>query len=311
MVNSSEFPWIPLALATALAGHGHRKKSLSSSGSVAAFVIGFIMMSARLRAFGVSLIVFYLIGSRATKMGKNLKEFLEEGHQEAGYRSAWQVLCNSFTAFVATLLWIAMFTNNSVISSIIPHVLIPKVAPFTPETWCPIALNYGDGWSRYLLYLTLGHFSCCLGDTLASELGILSRTPPILITTFQRVPPGTNGGMSVLGTLSSVLGGVLMGVTMSVSLLVQNQVCRSNWPSLTLELILWGALGGGFGSLIDSFMGATIQRTRYSTTTKRILQDDTVVTDDVKVVSGLNILTNNQVNLISSTVTAFLVAWLA
>ena len=44
-------------------------------------------------------------------------------------------------------------------------------------------------------------------------------------------------------------------------------------------------------------MGATIQRTRYSNTTKKVLQDDTAVTgsDDVKVVSGLNLLTNNQV----------------
>ncbi|TBU36320.1 integral membrane protein DUF92-domain-containing protein, partial [Dichomitus squalens] len=52
------------------------------------------------------------------------------------------------------------------------------------------------------------HFACCLGDTLASELGILSRSPPILITTLKRVPPGTNGGLSVLGTLASVGGGL-------------------------------------------------------------------------------------------------------
>ncbi|TBU41905.1 integral membrane protein DUF92-domain-containing protein, partial [Dichomitus squalens] len=48
------------------------------------------------------------------------------------------------------------------------------------------------------------HFACCLGDTLASELGILSRSRPILISTLKPVPPETNGGLSVVGTLASV-----------------------------------------------------------------------------------------------------------
>lgn len=45
-------------------------------------------------------------------------------------------------------------------------------------------------------------------------------------------------------------------------------------------------------------MGATIQRTRYSNTSKRILTDESsepASDTDIKVVSGLNILTNNQV----------------
>lgn len=70
---------------------GKRKKSLSPSGAAAAFVIGFLTMAAPLRTFRVSLIVFYLVGSRATKVGKALKDTLEEGHEEAGYRDAMQV----------------------------------------------------------------------------------------------------------------------------------------------------------------------------------------------------------------------------
>ena len=45
-------------------------------------------------------------------------------------------------------------------------------------------------------------------------------------------------------------------------------------------------------------MGATIQRTRYSDTSKHILTDESEEPSkdaDIKVVSGLNILTNNQV----------------
>jgi len=41
--------------------------------------------------FGVSCIVFYLTGSRATKVGKMLKSMLEAGHKAEGYRNVWQV----------------------------------------------------------------------------------------------------------------------------------------------------------------------------------------------------------------------------
>ena len=50
-------------------------------------------------------------------------------------------------------------------------------------------------------------------------------------------------------------------------------------------------------SQLDSLMGATIQRTRYSSETKKILQDhsEAPTGSDIKVISGINILTNNQV----------------
>jgi uncharacterized membrane protein len=58
---------VPAIIAAALAFHGWRKKSLSPGGAVAAFIIGFLMLAVPLRAFGISLIVFYITGSRATK----------------------------------------------------------------------------------------------------------------------------------------------------------------------------------------------------------------------------------------------------
>src|SRR5437016_13309732 len=57
----------PLFLALLLSGHGLRKKSLSPSGALAAFAVGFLMISGGVRLFGVALIGFYLAGSRATK----------------------------------------------------------------------------------------------------------------------------------------------------------------------------------------------------------------------------------------------------
>jgi len=77
------------------------------------------------------------------------------------------------------------------------------------------------------------------------------------------------------------------------------------------DLAAWGTFAGFVGSLIDSLLGATVQRTRYDKTKKLILQDDSAERSSTTVISGLNLLTNNQVNLVSSLITAAVVAYLA
>ena len=53
---------------------------------------------------------------------------------------------------------------------------------------------------------------------------------------------------------------------------------------------------GLFGSIVDSLLGATVQQTRYSKKKKVVLQDDSQDVDGVNVISGWNLLTNNQVS---------------
>jgi len=97
-----------------------------------------------------------------------------------------------------------MFTR-SWLSSIVPKSDLPFQL-YDAQEICAFSPQLGNGWSRFLLLVTLGQFGCCLGDTLASELGILSKSKPILITTLRQVPPGTNGAMSLLGTAVSIIG---------------------------------------------------------------------------------------------------------
>lgn len=199
---------------------------------------------------------------------------------------------------------------NSAASLFLPRIFVVHGEPYNSDKWCPMSVDITFGWSRALLLLTLGHFSCCLGDSLASELGILSKSSPVMITTFRRVPPGTNGAISIIGTVASVAGGFLMGLTLAICLAIENSTCRQNWSTHLLPLLILGSLAGGLGSLIDSFMGATIQETRQSSKTNRILPDEHKIAydDRVKVISGFDILTNNQVNLMSSIVTAWIIA---
>ena len=63
-------------------------------------------------------------------------------------------------------------------------------------------------------YLTLAYFGAIASanaDTWATELGVLSRTPPRLITTGKPVAPGTSGGITWYGTVAALAGSAFIG----------------------------------------------------------------------------------------------------
>ncbi|KAL1742520.1 integral membrane protein DUF92-domain-containing protein [Schizophyllum fasciatum] len=324
----------PLLVASGLAFHGLRKKSLSPSGAATAFAVGYLMLSGALYVFGVTLIVFYLVGSRATKFGNARKAQLESAYHAAGYgyRTGWQVLSNSAPALVAALAWNAVYAPHSLPGRLVGGALrdpgvtalpallhAPVYAQRGGPRWCPAAPYPAPGpvLSRPLLFAALGHFACCLGDTLASELGILARgqprpTPPAVLV-LRAVPPGTNGALSLPGTLASVAGGALVGLAAAAALVWENGVCARQAGGLLAELVCAGAACGGGGSLLDSVLGATVQETRYDADRKQILSDEEpdAHTREPTHLLGLPLLTNNAVNVVSSVVTATVAAWLA
>ena len=57
------------------------------------------------------------------------------------------------------------------------------------------------------------HYAAVAADTYSSELGILSKSKPRLITTLNTVPPGTNGGVTAAGVLAGALGAFTIGIT--------------------------------------------------------------------------------------------------
>ena len=178
---------IPFVFSLLLSVHGLRKKSLSPSGALTAFVVGLLMMAGGTRVFGVALIGFYLIGSRATKcefslllelvssrllkgtfskhtVGKDRKARLEDGYHEGGYRSGWQVLSNSFTAFLAAFVWNAAFvpwTIHAFLGKMIRIDVARRVFRLSEDviydgTWCPLSTGVANDWSRILIFTALG-----------------------------------------------------------------------------------------------------------------------------------------------------------
>lgn len=98
-------------------------------------------------------------------------------------------------------------------------------------------------------YSTLGFYgavSAALADTLSSEIGLLSKKNPHLITNWKEVKPGTDGGITLLGCIASVIGATLIGAIHFIQ-----------FGNLGLFLVL--ILCGFLGSLVDSFFGAVFE----------------------------------------------------
>lgn len=100
------------------------------------------------------------------------------------------------------------------------------------------------------LIVYCSHYSAATADTWSSELGILSKTPPFLITTFKTVPPGTNGGVSLLGIFAGAAGGALIGIVSAFGM----PFCSSqDLVQQRVVVILWSAAMGLFGSIVPSY----------------------------------------------------------
>ena len=156
-------------------------------------------------------------------------------------------------------------------------------------------------WPTMYSLAVLGSISCCCGDTWASEIGSAVGHTPRLITNLCLVPRGTNGGVSFVGIFASALGGLFVGVVYCVMQLL----LLSNEGSTYLSIVvILSTLAGLFGSLVDSLLGATFQYSGYNTKTGKITHSPGE--SDVKHISGLNVLSNNDVNLLSSLITAFI-----
>lgn len=263
-----------LLFAFVLSFHGYRKKSLTASGSISAFFVGWCMMSCGF-VFGIILIAFYYSSSKWSKWRKSVKLKMEQGEENG--RNWKQVLGCSGCSVVVALAYVYGNWEN------------------WPDS---LPIDFKKYYAQsYLMCCFLGHYACCNGDTWASEIGVFSKEDPILITkwwTNTRVPRGTNGGISKLGTLASMAGGGFIGMVYCLYSVSAFGVDWMEW-----RVIVLGAWAGTFGSILDSILGATIQITLYDVERKQIVH---AKGDKVKVYGGYDVLTNEQVNLVSTVV---------
>lgn len=205
-----------LALCAALSALSYRFSLLTASGAVASFVVGMVIGGLGSIGWLATLIVFTFMGFFVTKFRFQIKQLkgVQEGHK--GERTYRNVLANGLIPSLVAIVAFAGGAQNSTLAGV---AFITAV-------------------------------SVAASDTTASELGVLS-SRTYLITNGKRVPPGTDGGISLFGTFCCIAAAAVASLIGWVAIFPSN---------LFDPLILLPISMGVAGCMIDSVIGATLER---------------------------------------------------
>ena len=229
-----------IVLSGVVAAVAYRRRSLSRSGVAGAMIVGTAIFGFGGWVWGTLLVTFFVLSSLLSHYKEAAKADLAEKFAKGHRRDLGQTLANGGAgALMALAYW-----------------LHPNPA---------------------LLAAFVGAMATVNADTWATELGVLSRLPPRLVTTWQAVERGTSGGVSGLGTLAALVGALTIGLAVLGFMALDGLLGGAGFPG-GLWLLPAALLGGLTGSLFDSWLGATVQAiyyspTRHKETEKRIDPD--------------------------------------
>ncbi|CAF0916005.1 unnamed protein product [Rotaria sordida] len=273
---------------------GSKRGSFTLSGALTGFILSIIIAYSNI-VFLLVIMTFVLSGSFVTRYKFDIKQskINENDHQiqtkkyKKTARDHIQVLCNGSIACLYAIGY-CWKTNYSGLS-------------------LPIDNKHESSIYSIGFIFTI---ACCCGDTLASELGsvLAQKNPRLLTNPFRIVPVGTNGAISLVGCLFSLFGGFIIGL----SYIIGNVIfCRPDYMintwTINIQLLFYCTLFGLLGSSIDSLLGATLQFSGYDRERNVTVQ---LPGPSIERISGRNILSNNQVNLLSSFLTSIIAIWI-
>jgi uncharacterized protein (TIGR00297 family) len=194
------------------------KKLLTPSGLINAWGLGVVIWGT-LGWRGYAVVMFYfLVGSAVTRIGMAQKEAEGIAEKRGGARGPENVWGSALMAMVCAL----------------------GVA----------AIEFGwldASWRSLLLLGYVASFATKLSDTTASEVGKAYGKSTFLITTLKPVARGTEGAISLEGTMAGIIGGVVIGlVAYSLGL-------------ITLPGVVICVIAAFVATNLESVIGATLQ----------------------------------------------------
>jgi uncharacterized protein (TIGR00297 family) len=111
--------------------------------------------------------------------------------------------------------------------------------------------------------LFLGALATAAADTWATELGLLARRRPRLITSGHPVAPGTSGGVTLEGTLASLAGALTTGAAFGATAWLRSRLpgppAGGAAGRAAGQAVLLATVAGTAGAGVDSLLGATVQ----------------------------------------------------
>jgi uncharacterized protein (TIGR00297 family) len=234
-------------VAAAIALAAWRANALSRSGAIAAWFVGTLAVAAGW-AWGALLILYFISSSALSRAGAQVKAQRSGGIVEkGGARDAVQVLANGGVFAAAAVMWL---------------------------------IQPSDIW----LAAGAGALAASAADSWGTEIGMLAKSPPRMITTWNIVPTGTSGGVSVIGLAAMVAGALFISLA----------AWMLGWNA---SVVLAVSVGGLAGALADSLGGALIQSRRYCSrcerATERVVHDCGTRTERA---GGFRWLNNDGVN---------------
>lgn len=197
----------------AVGGAAYLLHLVSLSGLLGGFAVGTFTYLFGGYPLYLMLILFFILGSGATKFGYARKKGLGVAQEKGGARGWKNAVANcSVGAFLAMLAMLA------------------------PEN---LRVIFVAGF--------FGAFATAAADTVSSEIGQVLGKHPILITTLRPVPVGTEGAISVEGTLAGILASMVLcaaGVALQV---------------LSPPVAALCVLAAFVGTTVESYLGATLE----------------------------------------------------
>ncbi len=189
---------------------------MTKSGWMSAGILGTLLWGSLGWKGWISVVLYLLLGSLVTKIGFKYKNKLGIAEKRGGRRGPENVLGSASTGLFLALM---------------------------------IELNLAN-----LILLKLGFaasFAAKLADTFGSEIGKRYGKNTFLITTFKKVSQGTEGAISLEGTIASLAGALLMSFVMFIL------------GFITIEKGFFGffivCFSGFTATIFESFIGATFQ----------------------------------------------------